>query len=256
MPDQQKYTNKLEGKRVLILGGSAGIGYGVAEASLEYGAKVFISSSNSKRVDAAVTKLQEAYPSKASNIKGFACDLGSNEVEANLATLMKQVGDVEHVAYTAGDALAMMPLKEVDLEKLKKAGQVRFFAPLLLAKHLPKTTKSYTLTTGSISFKPRPDWSAIAGYGSGLHAMTRNLAMDLAPIRVNLISPGVVDTPLWRNGDKSEEDVQKLLKSSAERTLTGRPGHIEDIAEGYLAFMRDENVTGSIYSTDGGSVLM
>ena len=255
MPDQQKYANKLEGKRILVLGGSAGIGYGVAEAGIEYGAKVVISSSNPKRVEAAVAKLQEAYPSKSSNIKGFACDLSGDDVEQNLVQLLKDAGDSEHVVFTAGDALATMSLQEMDLAKLKKAGQIRFFAPLLLAKHLPKSTQSYTLTTGSISFKPIKNWSAIAGYGSGLHAMTRNLALDLAPIRVNLVSPGIVDTDLWRTGDKSEEEVQKALAAGAEGTLTGRAGRVVDVVEGYLAFMRDENVTGEIYSTEGGHLL-
>jgi NAD(P)-dependent dehydrogenase (short-subunit alcohol dehydrogenase family) len=254
MPDQQKYMNKLQGKHVLVLGGSAGIGYGVAEACLEYGAIVFISSSNNKRVQASVTKLQEAYPSKKDNIKGFACDLSGDDVESKMVELLNKVGDVEHVAFTAGDKLAQMPLHDMNLENVKKAGQIRFFAPLLLAKHLPKTTQSYTLTSGGIAFRPAKDWSVVAGYASGLHAMTRNLALDLAPIRVNLISPGAVDTDLWQHFN--EEDKRSLFKGIAESTLTRKIGHIEDVTEGYLAFMRDGNCTGTIYTTDGGHVLV
>jgi len=257
MPDQQKYTNKLEGSRVLVLGGSAGIGYGVAEAVVENGAKVVISSSNPKRVEEAVARLQQAYPSKAQHIEGFTCDLGSQDVEANLVALLEQVGDAEHIVFTAGDSLAMMPLSELELPKMIKAGQIRFFAPLLLAKHLPKSTVSYTLTTGSVSFKPIKNWSTVAGYGSGLHAVTRNLALDLAPVRVNLVSPGVVDTDLWRGGGiKTEEEVKETLAVAAKGTVTGKPGRVEDVVEGYLAFMKDENVTGSVYSSEGGHLLV
>lgn len=254
MPDQQKYVNKLQGKRVLILGGSAGLGYGVAEACLENGSAVFISSSNERRVQKSVTKLQEAYPSKNDSIKGCACDLSGDDVEAKLVELLQKVGDVEHVVFTAGDSLATMPIEDVTLEKIKKAGQIRYFAPLLLAKHLPKSTQSYTMTSGGVGVRPNKQWSLIAGYCAALHGLTRNLALDLAPVRVNLISPGLVDTDLWR--DLSQEVKSGMFKQTAEKLPTGRVGQIEDVAEGYLAFMRDDNCTGSIYTSDGGHLLI
>ncbi|KIW04494.1 uncharacterized protein PV09_04251 [Verruconis gallopava] len=253
MLDQKKYLNKLSGQRVLVLGGSAGIGYGVAEACLEFGCSVFISSSREQRVKNAVAQLQEAYPSKKEKIKGYVCDLGVEDVESKLIELMGKVGEVHHVVYTAGDKLAQMPLAEMSITKIKDAGQIRYFAPLLLAKHLPKSTKSYTLTSGGVAFKPNKGWSIIAGYASALHALTRNLALDLAPVRVNLISPGAVDTDLWAG--MAIDDKKKLFEHISKGTLTGKVGRVEDVVEGYLAFMRDSNVTGSIYSTDGGHVL-
>lgn len=78
-------------------------------------------------------------------------------------------------------------------DNVVQAGQVRFFAPLLLAKFIHKylensAESSYTITTGSISEKPMPKWSVVAGYAAGLHALVRNLALDLRPIRVSLPS--------------------------------------------------------------------
>jgi NAD(P)-dependent dehydrogenase (short-subunit alcohol dehydrogenase family) len=314
MTDQKKYTHKLEDKRVLVIGGSAGIGYGVAEASLEYGAKVIISSSNPQRIQASITRLQEAYPSRAGNVQGVTCNLSSEDIEDNFVRLFEQIGEllcaeayaltlrglirhfccshalllylvaifssticsslnsvhevlttiivgnIDHVVFTAGDSLAMMPLADVNLAKAKTAGQIRFFAPLLLAKHLPRTTLSYTLTTGRIAAHPIKDWTVIASYASGLHAMTRNLAVDIAPVRVNLISPGQVDTELWRQltgiDQKSAADQAQAVEDAGERSLTGRVGKVEDVVEGYLAFMKDANVTGTIYSSDGGYVLL
>jgi NAD(P)-dependent dehydrogenase (short-subunit alcohol dehydrogenase family) len=260
MPDQQKYTNKLEGKRVLVVGGSAGIGYGVAEATLEYGAKVIISSSNPKRIEAAIQRLQAAYPSKAANIKGYTCDLGGEDVEANLAALLKQAGDVDHVVFSAGDMLRTGNVHDIDIQSLVKSGQLRFFAPLLLAKHLPKSTLSYTITGGRVALKPIKNWAVVGAYASGLHGMVRGLALDLAPIRVNLVEPGGVDTEFWREligvHDKSPEEAERGNAEAGKANVTGRVGRVEDVVEGYLAFMRDENATGVSYSTEGGNLLM
>lgn len=93
----------------------------------------------------------------------------------------------------------------------------------------------------------------MASYASGLHGMTRNLALDLAPMRVNLISPGAVLTPLW---DCIPEDTREsFLKDTKAKCTTGEVGRPEDVAESYLYVMRDWNVSGSVIDTNGGSLL-
>jgi len=179
MPDQVKYTQKLKDAKVLVIGGSSGIGYAVAEALLENGSVVVISSSNPERVESTISKLKKAYPSAESKISGHACNLGDEStVEANIAELFEKVGKLEHVVYTAGDPLAMMELDSIDIEKVKKAACVRFFAPLFLGKYAPKyltggVKSSITLTTGSVSERPRPNWSVIGSFATGLQGMTR-----------------------------------------------------------------------------------
>jgi len=99
MSDQQKYTSKLTGSRILIFGGSSGIGYGVAEATLENGAIVFISSSSQKRVDDAVSRLQKSYPSKRDHVKGIVANLGSEDMEQNIVAALKKAtegGKLDH----------------------------------------------------------------------------------------------------------------------------------------------------------------
>ncbi|KAL2358875.1 hypothetical protein BJ546DRAFT_30780 [Cryomyces antarcticus] len=260
MSDQTKYTQKLKDTHVLIIGGSAGIGYGVAEASLESGARVTISSSQQTRVDAAISRLQSAYPSASSRIAGHACNLGDEAtLEANIAALFDMVGSVDHVVFTAGDALAAMPIEAVDLQKIVKAGMVRFFAPLLVAKHAvkhltPGPASSITLTTGSVSERPIANWTVVGSYAGGLHSMTRNLALDLKPIRVNLVSPGVVDTELWAGMDEAQK---KAMFEGYEKVLpTGRVGQVEDVAEAYLYAMKDRNVTGTMISSNAGHLLV
>ena len=82
--------------------------------------------------------------------------------------------------------------------------------------------------------------------------MVRNLALDLKPIRVNGVSPGVVDTELWR---MSEEEKKAFLKGLADKLPVGRPGRVEDVAESYLAVLRDGNMDATVVRTDGGALI-
>lgn len=251
----QKY-NKLANKHVLIIGGSSGIGYAVAEACLSCSASVTISSSSVARIKSAVESLQTSYP--GAHVRGLPCDLSQPSLEQDLTTLFEQVGRVEHIVFTAGDPLGVVPLRDTTLEKIKAAGQVRFFAPLLVAKigsrYLgPGPECSIIITSGGVAERPQPDWSIVASYAAGLHGMVRNLALDLKPVRVNLVQPGAVDTPLWRLGDERKE---KMFEGIRARVPTGRVAGPEDVAEAYLWLMKDRNVTGTVATSDSGSHLV
>ncbi|GLA03602.1 hypothetical protein AnigIFM60653_003238 [Aspergillus niger] len=153
-----------------------------------------------------------------------------------------------------------MPVQEITREKLIAAGQVRFFAAVLVAKigsrYLsPGPDSSITLTTGTNWEHPMPNWTAVAGYLGGTCSVARNLAVDLKPIRVNAVSPGLVKTPLWNNL-MSEEEQEKICQFSAAKNPTGRIAHPEEVAEAYLYLMKDTNITGRIVSTDSGALLV
>ena len=264
MYDQKRYSAKLSGSRILVIGGSSGIGFAVAEACVEYGALVAVSSSNKARVEKAVGMLNSSYPSAMERVFGLSVDLSKAEtLEAELRALLeesvKKMGEkLDHVIFTAGDALATLKLEDMTMDSILKAGQVRFFAPLLLAKYLPSFINnsyksSYTITSGLVSEKPFAGWSVVASYAGGHHAMVRNLALDLKPIRVNGISPGVVDTELWK---MSKEEKEEMMKKMGETMATGRPGRSEDVAEAYLAILKDGNMDGSMIRTDGGAMLL
>ena len=226
----------------------AGIGYGVSEALLEHGSIVTISSSNPDRVAKTVESLKKLYPSASDHISGHACNLGDQAtVEDNIKALFEKVGTLDHVVYTAGDQLATMPLGDATMDKMIKAGMVRFFAPLLVAKLAPKylsggPKSSITLTTGAVSERPIPDWSVIGSFATGLQGMCRGLALDLKPIRVNLISPGAVDTELWAH--MTEEERKGMFKQMGEKLPTGQVGKVEDVVFSYLGLIQDYNATG------------
>jgi NAD(P)-dependent dehydrogenase (short-subunit alcohol dehydrogenase family) len=233
-----------------------GIGYSVSEAVIESGSSVTISSSSPDRVKSAVSKLQTSYPS--AKVTGQVCDLSKPTVEQDIEALFEKVGKVDHIVFTAGDKLAALSIQEITLEAIHKAGQIRFAAPLLVAKIGSKylnqdSSSSIVLTTGSVAENPIPNWSVVAGYAAALHGLTRNLAIDLKPIRVNLVSPGGLQTELWK--DMNEGAKAKMYEGWAKTNPTGHAGTPEEVAEAYLWLMKDSNVTGQVATSDSGAHL-
>lgn len=251
---------KLQDKHVFILGGTSGIGFAVAEGSLEAGARVTVSSSNPSRVSATVEKLQASFPH--STVAGHVCDLSKPTVEKDLEALFAQVGTLDHFVYTAGDKLHTAPVADMTYESLLAAGQVRYFAAALATKIAsryltPGPFSSITLTTGLVSQKPRPNWTECAGFATGLHGLTRGFALDLKPIRVNLVSPGAVETELWDTYMGDDVKGRRTMMDHLVKTLpTGRVAQAEDCAEAYLWLMKDPNVTGTVVNSDSGGLLV
>jgi len=259
MSDQTKYREKLKGDHVLVIGGSSGLGYAAAEAAHEHGSRITISSSSQKRLDDAISALKKSYPSASSRVAGYPCNLADETtLENNVQELFKKVGSVDHVIFTAGDSLAQIPLQDATLAKIKQAGMVRFFAPIIVAKEAakylsPGPKSSITLTTGAVSERPIPGWAVVGAWAGGLHAMMRGLALDLKPVRVNLISPGTVDTEMWAG--LSEETKKAIFADTEGVMTTGKIGKAADVAEAYMYCLRDQNLTGSVISTNGGVLL-
>ena len=262
----QKYTSKLANRNILIFGGTSGIGFCVAEASFEHGACVTISSSNPTRLSNALNRLRSSYPDvPAEKLNGYTCNLAdSDNLEANLDALLSKVtagGEkkIDHIAFTAGDALDFPTIASVTPAAVKKLGGVRFIAPIMIAKLIPKymnltPASSFTITGGANTHKPVPGWSIAAGWGGALEGLMRGLAIDLKPLRVNMISPGLVKTELFNS--LSPERLDMVMKNVATQTTVGVIGKPEDTAEAYLYAMKDQYVTAAVIHTNGGMFLV
>nr|CCE67074.1 dehydrogenase [Fusarium fujikuroi] len=250
-----KYVSKLAGSRVLVIGGSSGIGFGVAEAAIQNGASsVFISSSSQTKISSAIERLKENNQSAKAQLHGFP----ATWVE-NLFAEVAKSGKLDHVVFTAGDKLAVGKLEDFTLDAIRQAGTVRFFAPLVVAqqlrKHLDESgSSSFTVATGGATEHVSKDWSIMYSYLSGLRGMIRGLAVDLAPIRVNAVAQGPTDTEIWSYVKEMGywDNVTGHLKG---RMTTGEIGKVEDVVEAYLYLMKNKNTSGSVVETTGGTLL-
>jgi len=262
-----KYLNKLHGKRVLVIGGTSGIGFAVAEASVEYGAIVVVASSTQEKIKKTIARIQASYPEAGDRIRGHRVDLASDDVESQVKTLLEFATDggqhkLDHVVDTAGDAIHLVTVKEADAGTFAQAGRVRIVGAVILAKYATEyinvsSTSSLTITGGVNTSKPNDNWSIAAGVGAAKEGLTRGLARDLRPIRVNLVSPGAVNTELFEGfAKKMNLSVDQVLASYREKTLTGTVGTPEDLAESYLYLMKNSFVTGTITHAEGGYLLV
>lgn len=255
---------KLQDRHVLVIGGTSGIGYGVAEGALADGARVTVASSTQTRIDTAVSTLAGQYGPDVL-IRGLRCDLASEDIEASLEALFQaavagQDGHpVDHVVYTAANGLTIRALPDVTRESILEGAQMRMFVPILLAKvaqrHLPKaSTSSLTFTSGQASDLPPPGWSVVVFFTGGTETMTKGLAIDMAPVRVNTVLPGMVKTDLWKVLPDDQRD--QFFADMEKRLPVGAMGRPEDVAEAYLWLMKDRFATGTLAYSNGGSLII
>ncbi len=117
-----------------------------------------------------------------------------------------------------------------------------------------ENTSSLVFTSGSVASKPDPGWAILAFVAGGMVSLAKGLAVDLAPVRVNVVQPGYVDTGLWAPmGDQKRAEFQKMIEG---KMPTGKFAQPEDVAEAYLWLLKDANVTGTVAATDAGQLLV
>src|SRR5258706_620654 len=238
--------NGLQDKRVVVLGGSSGIGWDVAKQAASQGASVVIASSSAERV-------QKAVESVGGKAQGQALDVSD---ERTVATFFAKLGAFDHLVFTAGDSLHLHDLATTDLQQARRAFELRYWAVLAAVKYGSRNIRkggSVVLTTGVAGQRPQKGWVIAASVCGTIDALTRALAVELAPIRVNAVSPGVVRTNLWQNMSSAERE--QLFESVGRRLPVGRVGEAHDIAQAYLFLMKEEFATGQTVFVDGGTVL-
>lgn len=242
------------GKRFVIVGGSSGIGFAVAKLVLEQGAgEVIIASSSQDKVNAAVKSLQSH--STSGKVIGKTLDLKATD---KIPEFFKDLGNFDHLVSTAGGALPFQKFPaETDIEATIANSNDRFWSVLKMIQASYKqinTGGSITLTSGTTIRRPMPGWSALSGIAGAVETATRNLALDMAPLRVNCVVPGVVDTPVW-NG-MPDEVKAKAFEEYAKKFPVGHVGQPEEIAESYLYCFRCTYLTGTSLFVDGGGILV
>jgi NAD(P)-dependent dehydrogenase (short-subunit alcohol dehydrogenase family) len=236
----------LKNARVLVIGGTSGIGLGVASAVAEHGAIPIVVSRQQSSVDRALSQLPE-------HARGTTVDLTNPD---SLYRLAADVGDIEHLVFTAGDSLALVSLTDLTPEIINRYYQTRLVGALSAVRVFgPRITAggSITLTSGTAADQPGFGAMPVSICGA-MNALTKALAVELAPIRVNAVAPGVVRTPLWDSF--SDADRQAMYEQAAQRLPLGRIGEVADTARAYLYCMEQAWGTGIVLTVDGGTVLV
>jgi NAD(P)-dependent dehydrogenase (short-subunit alcohol dehydrogenase family) len=187
-------------------------------------------------------------------VEGQTADLSD---ERAVAALFTRLGPIDHLVFTAGDSLQLHELAGTDLMQARRAFELRYWSALAAVKYgSPHIRKggSIVLTTGVAGRRPHKGWVVAASVCGTIEALTRALAVELAPIRVNAVSPGVVRTNLWQNMGAAERE--KLYESVGKSLPVGRVGEAYDIAQAYLFLMQEGFSTGQTVVVDGGTVLV
>src|SRR6202789_1529375 len=232
----------LKNKSVLVIGGGSGIGFGIAQGAAAEGAKVTIASRNAERI-----------AEKAKSIGGTSAVLDVGE-EANIAAFFEAHTGFDHIAFTAGDTdvLNFGVLGDLDLKQAASRFNTRFWGAVGVAKHgatkLPPGG-SYTITNGMLAHRPMKGMPIVSASATAAEGLARGLAVDLAPVRVNCVCPGLIETEMW---DKFPEGYRDMMTAMTKRQLVQRPGTTAEAAEAYLTCMRNTFMTGQTIQIEGG----
>jgi NAD(P)-dependent dehydrogenase (short-subunit alcohol dehydrogenase family) len=237
----------LKDQKVVVLGGTSGLGLATAQAAAQHGASLVVVSSRQQSVERATNALP-------AGTQGVTCDLSD---ESRIRELFERIGPFDHLVYTAGENMRLGMLGDTSLDDARRFFNVRYWGAFAAVQHGAPHIRpggSIVLTTGIASVRPQKGWTVPASICGAMDGLTRALAVELAPIRVNAVSPGVVRTPLWNAMTSDQRDA--MYREIAAHLPVGRVGEPEDIAQAYLYLMRERFSTGQVVVVDGGTVLV
>ena len=233
---------QLQGKTVVVVGGSSGIGFSTAELAKAEGAEVIVASQNAERLTEAAGKL---------GVKAIATDVTSDD---SVAELFAACGAVDHVVVTAA-RLRTGPFKTVSMDDVRSTMESKFWGAWRVARAAKfKSGGSLTLVSGFLSIRPRPNAAIVASVNGALEFAHPCARRRFFPVRVNCVSPGLIDTPI--RAAMPEAARLEMLARTAAALPVGRVGLGEDIARPILAFMTNSFATGSMVYIDGGGLVI
>ena len=247
METQTASPMTLDGKRIVVLGGTSGIGFATAAMAAREGATIVVASSRRENVDRAVARLPKG-------TEGYALDLSNEEYVRDSFT---HLGAFDHLVFTAGEMLQMSELSETNVEQARHFFDLRFWGAFMAAKYGRSHIRpggSIVLTSGIVGRRPHKGGTVGASICGAVEALTRALAVELAPIRVNAVCPGPVRTEMWMS--LPEEDREATLRGIGQALPVGRVGEAHDLAHAYLYLMREGLSTGQVIIVDGGTTFV
>jgi NAD(P)-dependent dehydrogenase (short-subunit alcohol dehydrogenase family) len=237
----------LEGKKVVVVGAGSGIGRSVALAAVAAGAQVTIAGRTRASLEETAAQTGEHVDIRVADAS----------IEEQTAALLEAVGSFDHLVSTIGQSVtgAVHTLTAADVSRAM-AGKL--WAPFFIVKHgAPRISPdgSFTFFSGIRASRPTPRTSITTLVNGGLEAFARAMAVELAPVRVNVISPGIVDSgAFW--GRLTDAERERMFADFAVRAPARRVGTPADQASAVLFAITNPFVTGTVLAVDGGAMLM
>lgn len=227
-------------QRVVVMGGSSGIGEATAALFASQGAEVVITGRDESRLRAAVDRI--------GRVRGEAVD-GTDADRA--AAFFERTGAFDHLVLAMTGATGAGPLASLDLADLRAGLEAKLFAHLICLKAaLPTLRESVTFVSAASARSALPGTAGLAALNGAIEASVRPLAAELAPIRVNAVSPGVIDTPFWEGMARAAKEAQ--FRAAAEALPVRRVGRPEEVANAIAMVARNGFMTGTVLEVDGG----
>ena len=235
----------LTGKKIVVLGGSSGIGLAVARGAMLLGADVLIAGRDARKLTDAVQSLQ-----------GIRTDVVDVRDEEQVAEFFARNAPIDHLVVTTGAVIGSSPLDKLDFAMLRDAVDSKLYGSLLAAKYAAPHLRaggSIGFTSGVLARKPGPNTLVKTIINAALEAAVKQLAREMAPIRIYAISPGPVDTPSWGYMD---DRARAALFDKLNSTLpVGFAASADDTAMGYLFAMQARALTGAVIDLDSGALI-
>lgn len=233
----------LKDQKIVIMGGTSGIGFATSKAALSAGAIVVITGRDPDKLKQATSKLPKT-------VEGALVDATSLDA---LNNFYKNLGKFDHLVLSLSGKVGGGPFKSLNIDQLKQAFEAKFFAYFMAIQTSLRTLRaggSIVLVTASSARTSYPGTSGLAAVNGALEAMIPTLALELKPIRVNAVSPGIIATPWWDTWPKEQRDA--AFAQIAATTPVGRIGQAEDIAQAILFLLENSFMTGTVIECDGG----
>jgi NAD(P)-dependent dehydrogenase (short-subunit alcohol dehydrogenase family) len=233
----------IESQSVVIIGGSSGIGLAIAKEAVDAGADVTIAGRSQNKLD-------QARQAIAGDVTALTVDVSD---EQSLKNFFKQIGGLDHLIVT-GASVKTGPWHEFSVADARASMDSKFWGQYMAAHYAQiRPQGSITFFSGILSRRPSAGQASLAAINGAVDALGRALAVELAPVRVNVISPGLTDTPA--HAGMPDDARKRMFAAAAKHSLVGRVGRPEDVASLALELMCNHFMTGVIVDVDGGGLL-
>jgi NAD(P)-dependent dehydrogenase (short-subunit alcohol dehydrogenase family) len=235
--------NSFDDRTVVITGGASGIGLATARMVVDRGGRVILMGRSLGRLKAAQAELGAA---------AAIAELDVTDEDAVRRTFTG-VERIDHLITAAAGTLRGR-LIDLDTQRARELFDSKFWGQYHCVKYAASRMAadgSVVLFSGWISRKPAVEMSTLAAVDGAIEALARTLALELAPVRVNAITPGQIDTPLWRSR-LSETEARAHFDRVAHAHPVGRVGTADDVAQAIILLMMNRFMTGAVLDIDGG----